>query len=124
MSAAFVFILALAAMAAGTEAQLVGGFHSIDAKSAEVMAIANFATSTIGQSMNDEKGMKLIKIVSAESQVVAGTNYKLELELQGSSGRLSCEALVFDQPWTNTRELTTMACKPDALVFNKPPTTN
>ncbi|KAG1700805.1 hypothetical protein DVH05_011692 [Phytophthora capsici] len=58
--------------------------------------------------------LTVTNILSVRSQVVAGTNY--EFEVEGSSAshndvtRFVVE--VFDQPWTNTTELKSVAAAP------------
>jgi cathepsin F len=88
-----------------------GSFSSIDVADPTVKEIATFATASISKSMNSGS-LSLLKITSASKQVVAGANYKMSLQLSGSSGDLNCEVQVFDQSWTNTRELTKFNCVP------------
>ncbi|KAG6615750.1 protease inhibitor EpiC4 [Phytophthora cinnamomi] len=53
-------------------------------------------------------------ILSVRSQVVAGTNYEFEVEgLSASYSQVSRFLVkVFDQPWTNTTELTSVVAAP------------
>ena len=62
--------------------------------------------------------VKLHKIVKAERQVVAGTNYKLTIELASidkTDEHQLCEVVVFDQSWTNTRKLSQSKCGPKKI---------
>lgn len=45
------------------------------------------------------------KVTSVSTQVVAGTNYKIVYTVFGSPIRV-WEVVVFDQPWTNTKNIT------------------
>ncbi|EGZ16608.1 hypothetical protein PHYSODRAFT_498081 [Phytophthora sojae] len=53
-------------------------------------------------------------ILSVRSQVVAGTNYEFEVEGSSASHNQVSRFLVkvFDQPWTNTTELTSVIAAP------------
>ena len=62
-------------------AAVPGGFSSIAVSRNDVIAAANFAVAEINQG-------KLNKIISAQSQVVAGVNYDLELELKAADGTM------------------------------------
>ncbi|KAI9555404.1 hypothetical protein GHT06_017919 [Daphnia sinensis] len=94
-----------------------GDFSPIDVEDAEVKEIAQFATAAIASSRNSGP-LRVTKIVKAESQAVAGTNYKLTLELTQlvSEGDIVCDVVVFDQPWTDTRILSESHC-----ISNKNP---
>lgn len=89
----------------------LGGYRSANVDAADVVRIAGFAAYTISASSNSGP-VKLIRIVKAWKQVVAGTNYKLILELFNKyTGKvMRCQVIVFDQPWTNTLELTSSSC--------------
>jgi hypothetical protein len=88
----------------------VGSYRPAKVDAADVVRMAKFATSVI--SASNYGNIKLIKILKAWKQVVAGTNYKLILELFNTyTGKVvPCKVIVFDQPWTNTRELTSSSC--------------
>lgn len=94
--------------------QIPGGYVSRDVNDADVKQMAAFATDAI--SASNLGPVELIEIVQAASQVVAGVNYKMTLLVvstrSGAYGRrrFRCEVIVFDQPWTNTRELSESKC--------------
>jgi len=94
-------------------APLQGGYSPIDVNEAKVKEIAQFAAAAISINLNSGP-IALVNIVKAESEAVAGRNYKLILELlEGSDGKAQiCEIVVFDQPWTNTRILSNSNCLP------------
>ncbi|KAI8480001.1 hypothetical protein Bbelb_422500 [Branchiostoma belcheri] len=109
---------------------LTGGLHPTNPTSQEVLEMSAFAVDTINEQSNSMYLSKLVRVHSASTQVVAGTNYHLELEIGATScfkgdsvsledcdfdqnGRVEiCMVIVFDQPWTNTREVTSMTCRP------------
>jgi hypothetical protein len=88
---------------------IVGGFEELSVDDEDVKAIAEFAVASMNESENSQ--LKLVQITSAASQVVAGRNFKLKLDLLQSDGDVrTCEVVVFDQPWTNTRKVSTVSC--------------
>nr|CAH0104203.1 unnamed protein product [Daphnia galeata] len=92
------------------------GFSRVDVDNAEVKEIALFATKELSKKQNSI--VKLNKILLAEAEDVAGKNYKLVLRLQNldeeeaglSKNFISCEVIVFDQSWTNTRIIRESDC--------------
>ena len=66
---------------------IVGGYTTISVKDAGVQAAARFAAGKLGN-----KKTKLTAVHKAESQVVAGTNYRMKLTL---SNRKQYEVVVF-----------------------------
>ena len=90
---------------------LAGGFSPISVDDAEVKEMAAFATNAISANSNSGP-VSLVQIVAAETQVVAGANYKLTLLLNtgANSAPQQCEVVVFDQSWTQTRELSESTC--------------
>ncbi|EEY60595.1 uncharacterized protein PITG_13320 [Phytophthora infestans T30-4] len=55
--------------------------------------------------------LAVTNILSVRSQVVAGTNYEFEVEGSSASHNDATRFVVkvFDQPWTNTTQLTSLA---------------
>ncbi len=90
---------------------LSGGFSEANVDDDKVIEMAAFATTALSSSQNAGQ-LTLSKIVKAETQVVAGTNYKMTLNLlsNSDSNPLVCEVVVFSQPWTKTLELTSSSC--------------
>jgi len=92
---------------------LVGGWSQVDVSDPDVQMMAAFATlallkkdSNLGESL-----FKLSSVKSAERQVVSGVNYKLRLALKGENKEDQiCDVIVYDQPWTKTREVTSYRC--------------
>jgi hypothetical protein len=95
-----------------TQRPIGGGFSPIDVDN-DVKEIAIFAGTAIASKRNSGPA-RVTKIAKAESQIVAGTNYKLTLEINqplATDKFLICDALVFDQSWTKTRILSEHRCK-------------
>jgi hypothetical protein len=93
-------------------ARITGGFSTIDVDDAYIKEIADFATTAI--SANNNSGpVRLIRIIKAESQIVAGKNFKLTLKFNSAideADSLLCDVVVFDQSWSQTRQLKQSNC--------------
>ncbi len=98
---------------------LVGGYSPADVNDDRVKNISVFATQYVSQSLNGASANKepytLVKIHSAYTQVVAGFNYKLELEVGRSDDSVLCNVIVWDQPWISLRQVTNVTCFPQVL---------
>ena len=90
-----------------------GGYCPVNIHSRDVREMASFAVSEISKSSNSGP-QRLVRIISAHTQVVSGRNYKINLQLSGSDGSQLCVIKVYDQPWTRTRKLESVNCTPDA----------
>ncbi|MEI6178351.1 MAG: cystatin domain-containing protein [Verrucomicrobiota bacterium] len=93
----FALILVSPAFAADTPAKpdqpaLAGGYSSAEIDS-EVRTVAEFAVKT--KSKSTERPLKLIKILKAERQVVAGLNFRFEIEVADGSKNLKARAVVW-----------------------------
>jgi hypothetical protein len=98
---------------------LVGGYRDISSNDPDVLEIAEFATSALSQGANKASPFVLSKVVKAERQVVAGFNYRLQMELKDnadSTDSIVCNIVVFDQSWTSTRQITSSDCNPPIIV--------
>ena len=73
------FVLAIALGTIGASAQRLGGYREIDKSDEGAAAAAEFAVKA--ESESKEMTYKLVSIEHAESQVVAGTNYRLCLKV-------------------------------------------
>lgn len=58
--------------------QMLGGYSAIDVNDPEVQNVAQFAVQVLGGLLN--------RVTKAERQVVAGMNYRLQLDLQNGMG--------------------------------------
>merc|ERR1712126_118081 len=102
---AMLFLVSQAA-AAG----MPGGLSPADVNSEKIKEIAQFALTTY-DAENGGLPKTIIEILQAQTQVVAGVNYFLKVQVSNSEGLYNCDFTVFDQPWTNTRQLTSSNCK-------------
>ena len=74
---------------------MAGGYNPADIKSDKVQAIAKMNIKKLNSDHNKAKlaglglkqPVKLMKVKSAETQIVAGTNYKLDLLVKDKSGK-------------------------------------
>ncbi|XVE50998.1 hypothetical protein DITRI_Ditri02bG0002200 [Diplodiscus trichospermus] len=84
---------------------VVGGWTQIEnIKDPHVTEIAEFAVSEYNN--QSKTSLKLVKVVKGETQVVAGTNYRLVLKATDGSATKTYQAIVWEKPWQNFRKLT------------------
>ncbi len=79
-----------------TTPNVVGGYNQADVTDPQVKKAADFAVSKMQQGT-------LVQIDSAEIQLVAGTNYKLQLILEQNGQKYKYMVVVF-QPIPNTNQ--------------------
>jgi len=90
---------------------IAGGFQQVDGDLSETeqemvdFAFSQLAGSTVAGSVNCQKNQ--VSVENFSSQVVAGVNYKFDLILseQCTGTAKKCSMVVFDQSWTQTREV-------------------
>ncbi|XP_065022666.1 cysteine proteinase inhibitor 1-like [Musa acuminata AAA Group] len=84
---------------------LDGGWTAIeDLKDPHVREIAEFAVSE--NNKLEKTNLTLRKVEGGETQVVAGTNYRLVLEVRDGSGASArYEAVVWEKPWESFKQL-------------------
>jgi len=75
----FLFLLAIGLGGAGTSAQRLGGYREIDKADEGAATAAEFAVKT--ESEKKEMTYKLVSVEHAETQTVAGINYRLCLKI-------------------------------------------
>ncbi|XP_011095952.1 cysteine proteinase inhibitor 5-like [Sesamum indicum] len=86
--------------------KIVGGWQPIEnPKDPEVVAIANFAVTEHNKEAKTTFAFE--SVVKGETQVVAGTNYRLDIAVKDGSAADSKQyrALVWDKPWQKFRKL-------------------
>ncbi|KAK9904803.1 hypothetical protein WJX75_002797 [Coccomyxa subellipsoidea] len=91
----------------GGSGQLLGGYktHDDHSNDARVQEAAKFAVEKLGEQRNEK--LDLIKVLSAHTQVVAGTNYKLLLDIANSSNKMEkIEATVYEPLGNQEKQLT------------------
>jgi hypothetical protein len=69
-----------------------------------VKEIGEFAVAEYDKSSKAD--LKFMSVVKGETQVVAGTNYRLVLEAKDGAATKHYEAVVWEKPWQNLRNLT------------------
>ena len=84
---------------------LLGGWKTIEnLKDPHVREIAEFAVTEYNK--QSKVDLKLKSVVKGETQVVAGTNYKLVVSVQNGAAAEKYEAIVWEKPWEHFRNLT------------------
>ncbi len=79
-------------------AQILGGYSDVSVNDPDVIAAANFAVSEQAKqerAQGDHGSFKLQEILSAKKQIVAGTNYKLQLKVKVKNNIKNAEAVVY-----------------------------
>ncbi|KAI6230730.1 Cystatin [Aphelenchoides fujianensis] len=124
-------VVVIMATEEGHKGRQMGGWTQQDVESDKIKEFANKAVNKLNQQSNDMHQHIVTKILSAESQVVAGAKYRIKAEF----GRTSCKKAsssarflvltlgevcgenepvqstktynieIFSQPWTNTEEI-------------------
>ncbi|XP_030553024.1 cysteine proteinase inhibitor 1-like [Rhodamnia argentea] len=103
-TAVAVLLLEVSAAGAARTGPPLGGWQPIkNLSDPYVREIAEFAVKTHNVEANT--GLLLKKVVKGETQVVAGTNYKLVVEVKDGADAKRFEALVWDKPWEHFRRL-------------------
>ena len=102
-------VIVAALLGSGAQAKepapkLVGGNAPVAATQKEVVAAANFAIQEQTKELRKdpatpEAKLSLVKIVSAEQQVVAGMNYHLKLKVKLDGKEKTAAVTVWSQPW-------------------------
>ncbi|KAK3912549.1 Putative cysteine proteinase [Frankliniella fusca] len=110
------------------EVPVFGGLQHIDAGDPFVKELADFAVVEIDKGFNSPYRQKVVRVVEAQTQVVAGTLMHLKLELattnclknesvplencvhDSNQQPLTCTLKVWDQSWTKLREVKDLDC--------------
>ena len=103
--AAFLWIIptisAVPASAAESAAVVTGGWVDVSPSDPEVVAAAKFAMkkerNLTGSSISK---LRMISILHAKEQVVAGTNYRIKIKVLHHGKTRLARATVFWRPWT------------------------
>ena len=100
--------------------QIPGGFNPTSVDDPKVKEMALFATTMLNSQTNSAPST-LLRVIQVRTQVVAGRNYLMKIELQGVDGSKICDVKVFDplvpripDPQAPTRKLLQSACVPSA----------
>ncbi|XP_078156058.1 cysteine proteinase inhibitor 1-like [Carex rostrata] len=86
--------------------QLAGGWQPIkNITDSHVKDISNYAVLEHNKQLGDN--LEFVRVVSGETQVVAGTNYRLVIEPTDAEGNVArYQAVVWEREWEGFRELT------------------
>jgi hypothetical protein len=81
-----------------------GGYAAEPVTNRNVVAAAQFAVKTQERGMQGKKGtqpvkLKLVKILSAQQQVVAGMNFRLNVQVNVNDTKREAEVVVWWQAW-------------------------
>ncbi|OVA20061.1 Proteinase inhibitor I25 [Macleaya cordata] len=84
---------------------LTGDWSPIkDVKDPHIVEIGQFAVKEYNE--KTKTGLKFDQVISGESQVVSGINYKLVLKAKEGSSENNYEAIVWEKVWMGFRNLT------------------
>lgn len=76
-----------------------GGYTTAAVISNDVIRAASFAIKAQEKASEKTSKLELVKILQAESQVVAGVNYRLKLQVRLNGSEKTAEAIVWWQAW-------------------------
>lgn len=87
-------------------APLPGGWYPIEnITDPHVQEIGNYAVSEYNRQSGDN--LNFVRVVSGETQVVAGVNYRLIIETTDAEGNVArYQAMVWEKAWQGFRQLT------------------
>ncbi|XP_031492086.1 cysteine proteinase inhibitor A-like [Nymphaea colorata] len=91
-----------------------GGFHPFgglqpipDVKNnMHVQELGKFAVAEFNKKHQEAAALVFVEVVEAQSQVVAGTNYRLHIETLKAGCVRHYKALVYEKTWENVKTLT------------------
>jgi hypothetical protein len=97
-------VLATGASSFADEDTMPGGYRSASVTNREVIAAAKYAVTAQEKTMQDKKNpkpakLKLVKILKAHQQVVAGMNFRLKLKVSLNGKDRDAEVVVWWQAW-------------------------
>ncbi|KAG6460847.1 hypothetical protein O3G_MSEX012250 [Manduca sexta] len=92
----------------------VGGIQAQDPNDPKFQSLAEESMQKYLQSIGSTKPHKVVRVVKASTQVVAGSMTRIEFVISPSDGNsgdvISCYSEVWEQPWMNKKEIT-VDCK-------------
>lgn len=109
----------------------------IDVKNAELAELANFIVDSLDAQSNALHAQKLVKIIAAQRQVVAGLKTKMVVELgyticrkhptldksgceiDDNRDHQFCNVTVWEQPWLKSKQITQSKCGPRETMFQE-----
>ncbi len=86
------------------ESLKAGGYSKASATAKDVEEAAAFAVTAQAAKMNPKakSRLELVRVLAAQRQVVAGTNYRLKLQVKVNGAVEQADAVVWGQPWKKT----------------------
>ncbi len=101
---ALTFVCALAGVPGGAVQQ---DAEKLMAFNPSIKEYLDFGVEQFVQQSNDFTGLTLQKVNTVSTQVVAGINYKYNVDMVNAEGKVvNVDLTVFVQTWTNTKRLT------------------
>ena len=91
-SLCFLFVLGVTGCAGKSDSARVGAYADVRRDDPGVIAAARFA---VDEQNKTAGAVALVKILSAQRQVVAGYNYKLRLQVDSDGRRKQAEVVVY-----------------------------
>ncbi|KAK9820215.1 hypothetical protein WJX72_007568 [[Myrmecia] bisecta] len=88
---------------------MLGGYKQQDESSEEYKPVAEFAVKQLSAKENQD--YSLVKVHSVHTQVVAGRNYKLDLEVAGKSDPSKRYEAVVYEPLKGEKQLSSHSAK-------------
>lgn len=100
-----------------------GGYTICDTNNDKIIKITNFAIEKINEKNNNDDKFKLNKIVKAECQIVAGSNYKIVFIMNKIDDKRKtnfyCNILVYERSWENYINLDKFEIEKEKDQFNE-----
>jgi cystatin-C len=100
----------------GGRGPLLGGWSAIrNVSDPHIQELGGWALGQAKEKQLASTGLLFRRVVRGEQQVVSGMNYRLYVDAADTGGRSApYVAVVYEQVWTNTRQLTSFSKAPDA----------
>jgi hypothetical protein len=93
-------------LARPSHAQVVGGYRPVSVTDKDAIAAADFAVQAQSKNEKDRPKLELGKLTKAEAQVVAGRNFRLQMDVKTGGKVRRAQAVVWAK-LDRTYELTT-----------------
>ncbi|XP_068086038.1 uncharacterized protein [Anabrus simplex] len=108
--------------------RLLGGYSPLDVNSAEALMASRLGVASLEMQSESVRKMKLVRVLSASRQVVAGLNIKVSFEMgvtnclkngtgdvesctvDENEGTKVCTITLYKKPWANFQEITESGC--------------
>lgn len=92
---------------------LVGGHSQISVTDPDIVRLGNIAVTKLNQKKGaGEEDVRLVEIIKATRQVVSGSLTTIFFKVCAKGVEKTCEAKIWEQPWLNKTEVTSLECGP------------